>query len=138
MLVFNSGLWDGSSNSKYRTSSSLGISQVCLLRQEVGRGGRDDRSACAIWFANGRSLVKTITDEKIITIMKSSLQRKMCIRFSVLEHMRIKGMTFSYLQESEQNCTGNEKCQTSKYCTFCSMNCNWSGHISIKDEFGIP
>lgn len=138
MLVFNSGLWDGSSNSKCGTSSSLGSSQVCLLRQEVGRGGRDDRSAYAIWFANGRSLVKTITDEKLITIMKSSLQRKMCIRFSVLEHMRIKGMTFSYLQESEQNCTGNEKCQTSKCCTFCSMNCNWGGHISMKDEFGIP
>lgn len=65
-----------SSNSKCVTSSSLGSSQVCLLRQEVGRGGRDDRSAYTIWFANG--MVNTITNEKMITITKSSVQRKMC------------------------------------------------------------
>lgn len=64
----------------------------CLVLLARGwKGGRDGRSAYAVCFAYGRSLVKTIADEKTITIMRSALQRKTVIRFSVLENTGIKG-----------------------------------------------
>lgn len=64
----------------------------CLVLLARGwKGGRDGRSAYAVCFAYGRSLVKTIADEKTITIMRSTLQRKTFIRFSVLENTGIKG-----------------------------------------------
>lgn len=82
----------GVPNSKCGTCSSLGSSQVCLVLLARGwKGGRDGRSAYAVCFAYGRSLVKTIADEKTITIMRSALQRKTFIRFSVLENTGIKG-----------------------------------------------
>lgn len=121
MLVFNSGLWDGSSNSKCGTCSSLGSSQVCLVLMARGwKGGRYGRNAYAVCFAYCRSLVKTIADEKTITIMRSALQRKTCIRFSVLENIGIKGSSGKWTKLHWQwwmtsSFEHNTKCVSLKY-----------------------
>lgn len=119
----------GVPNSKCGTCSSLGSSQVCLVLLTRGwKGGRDGRSAYAVCFAYGRSLVKTIADEKTITIMRSALQRKTCFRFSVLENTGIKGSSGKWTKLHWQWGMPTLRC-----CTFCTLKFN-----KAVLEFGIP
>lgn len=103
----------------------------CLVLLARGwKGGRDGRSAYAVCFAYGRSLVKTIADEKTITIMRSALQRKTFIRFSVLENTGIKGSSGKWTKLHWQ-----WGMPSFEMLHFLHTEIQQG---SIKDEFGIP
>ena len=91
--------------------------------QEVGRGGRDHKSAVAICYAYGRSLVKHLTDENMINLCRCT---SLCIRKVVLDTITCKGIK----EAQEQTCTcsllcGCEPCTCNlcMCCAFCASKC---------------
>ncbi|XP_062576979.1 bifunctional 3'-5' exonuclease/ATP-dependent helicase WRN-like [Saccostrea cucullata] len=107
--------------------------------QEVGRADRDGRQSYAICYAYGRSMIKKNTDESIINIAKSSLQKERCVRYGILKHMSIVGMRDMPLSENGRDCDGSgELCPAVKCCSFCSSRCKCNtSTIEIEEELGI-
>lgn len=115
----------GVRNSKCGACSSLS----CAIGKRL-EGRKRWKECIRCFLAYGRSLVKTIADEKTITIMRSALQRKTFIRFSVLENTGIKGSSGKWTKLHWQ-----WGMPSFEMLHFLHTEIQQG---SIKDEFGIP